>query len=80
VVTNNELKSLWKEAVWSDSRHCPGVFLEGLAKTMKNLRQDSQSLGQELTSESPQSAERVWSSLGRCIRYQVLYMADEHKN
>jgi hypothetical protein len=34
----DELERIWKEAVVVSSRNYPGICLEGLKKTMKNLR------------------------------------------
>jgi hypothetical protein len=36
----DKLERIWKEAVMVLSRHYPGICLEGLRKTTKNLNQD----------------------------------------
>jgi hypothetical protein len=42
----------WKEygrkQSWPNLRYYPGICLEGLRETMKNVSQDSQSAGQDL--------------------------------
>jgi hypothetical protein len=35
LITDDELERMWKEAVVSCSRYCPGIFLERLRKTQK---------------------------------------------
>jgi hypothetical protein len=37
----DKLERIWKEAVMVSSRHYPGIYLEGLRKTTKNLNQDN---------------------------------------
>jgi hypothetical protein len=37
VCTDNELKRVWNNAVGSNLRHFPGIFLEGLRKTTEKL-------------------------------------------
>jgi hypothetical protein len=40
---------------WTEERrYCPGLCLEGLRKTMKNLNQDSHSLSHDLTMAPPE--------------------------
>jgi hypothetical protein len=38
LLVSNEMKSKWKELVVDYSRQCTGIPLEGLRKTMKNVR------------------------------------------
>jgi hypothetical protein len=42
---------MWKEAVVANIRHYPGICLEGLRKTMRNLSQDSRFQGRDLNPE-----------------------------
>jgi hypothetical protein len=51
---NDELKTMWKEAVRSHLRYYPSIFREGLNKTTKNIIQDSRYLGQGLDPGPPE--------------------------
>jgi hypothetical protein len=41
----NEMERMWKEKSWHNLRYYPGICLEGLRKTTKNLGQDYWSPG-----------------------------------
>jgi hypothetical protein len=46
-------KGFGRKLSWCNRRYYPGICLEGLRKTTKNLSQDSQSLGQDLNPGPP---------------------------
>jgi hypothetical protein len=43
MITNNELERIWKEVVVGYLKALPGIYLEGVRYTTKNLSQDSPS-------------------------------------
>jgi hypothetical protein len=51
----NKLEMMWKKSGHGLLlRYYPGIFLEGLRKATKNLRQDSRSPGPDLNPGSPE--------------------------
>jgi hypothetical protein len=50
---SNELERMWKEAVVANLSYYPGICLEALGKTTKNLSQDSWSPGRDLNPGPP---------------------------
>jgi hypothetical protein len=39
---SEEFERIWKETIMAESRHYPGICLEGQRKAKRNLRHDSQ--------------------------------------
>jgi hypothetical protein len=54
MIVDNELERSGRKRSWPNSRYCPGICLEGLRETTKNLGQDSRSPGQDLNPGSPE--------------------------
>jgi hypothetical protein len=52
-------KGYERKLSWPNLRKYPGIFLEGLMKTMKNLSQDSRSLSWNLNLGPPKCGEGV---------------------
>jgi hypothetical protein len=50
---NNEVMGMLREVVMIKLEGCPGICLGGLRKYMKNLRQDSWCLDQDINLEPP---------------------------
>lgn len=50
----DDLEGLWKGMVWLILGFCPGICVLGLRKTLRNLNQNSESLGQDSDSQNPQ--------------------------
>jgi hypothetical protein len=61
---NNELERMWKEAVVA--QYYPGICLEGMRKTMKNLIEDSQSLGQDMKQRPSEYEAGVLTARPQC--------------
>jgi hypothetical protein len=53
IITNGKLEMMWKKAVVHIFKYDPTIRMEGLWKTMKNIIQDIQSLGQDLKPRTP---------------------------
>jgi hypothetical protein len=53
---NNE----WKEAVWSNLKYYPGIFLMTLKKIIKTLRHDSQSRTEMWTRDLPKTKQNYY--------------------
>jgi hypothetical protein len=51
---NNELESIGRKQSWPNLRYYPGICVEKLRKTIKNLSQDSWSLSRDLNSGLPE--------------------------
>jgi hypothetical protein len=66
IINNNQyMETLWKQDV---ARHFPGICLEGLRKTMKDLGQESWSLGLDLnTSPTKYRTEVLTTQLGHSL-------------
>jgi hypothetical protein len=47
-------KGCGRKRSWPNIRYYPGIFLEGLRKTTKNLSQDIQALGRDLNLGPPE--------------------------
>jgi hypothetical protein len=47
-------KGCERKRSWPNLRHCPGICLDGLRKTTKNLGQDSRSPGPDLNLGPPE--------------------------
>jgi hypothetical protein len=48
-------KGFGRKQSWPNLRYYPGIYLEGLRKTMKNLSHYSQSSGQDLNLAPPKN-------------------------
>jgi hypothetical protein len=60
----------WKECrkskSWPNSMYYPGICLEGLMRTTKNLSQDRRTSGRDLNSGPPEYEAAVLSTQPRC--------------
>jgi hypothetical protein len=67
-------KGFERKRSWPNLRLYPGIFLEGLRKTMKNLRQDIRSPSRDLSPGPPEYEVRVLTARPRLSipRFQVL--------
>jgi hypothetical protein len=60
-------------------RYYPGICLEGLRKTMKTLRQDSQSLSQDLNLGFPDHKAGVVTTWPRCLVMKCVMSTTQNK-
>jgi hypothetical protein len=74
----DELKRIWKEAIVAYSRYYPGICLEGLRKTIKNLSQYSQRPCSRDSNRVPPEYKTITATLTRsvplrncCLKEQV---------
>jgi hypothetical protein len=51
---NTELARIWKEGAMAYSRYHPGIYLDELKKTMKNVRRDIQCPGRDANQATPE--------------------------
>jgi hypothetical protein len=58
-------KACGKTQSWPNLRQYPGICLEGLRKTMKNLSQDIQSPGRDMNSVPPEYGAGMLTTLPR---------------
>ena len=51
MIVNTEWQRMWKRAIMGYLRHCSGIFIERLRKTMRNRSEDGPLSGQDLKRE-----------------------------
>jgi hypothetical protein len=59
------LKGYGRKQSWPNSRHYPGICVEGLRKATKNLSQNSPSPGQNINPEPPEHEAGVLTTESR---------------
>jgi hypothetical protein len=73
---NVEVEGIWKENVVA-CLYYPGIFLEGLRKTTKNLSQSSRSPDRDINPEPPEYEAHVnhlTTTFGSALSFQLLYV------
>jgi hypothetical protein len=73
---NDELERIWKEAAvaYLILRYYPGICLERLRQTIKNLSEDSLTPGRDLNPDPPEYEARVLTTWPqRSVKMAVVY-------